>query len=142
LFGIFERGVKVYTEIVLNCDKTKLQGIIGGQVDPDSVMNSEGCRGYNGLVDLGHKKHYRVNHNKDEFFKGRSHINGIKSFWPYAEGRMMKFHGIAESTYYLHLKECEFQLINEMRISTYNFKKVQKSVAILVNIQLYYCFKH
>jgi hypothetical protein len=33
-------------------------------------------RGYNGLVDLGCKKHYRVHHGKNEFTKGKKHING------------------------------------------------------------------
>ena len=62
-----------------------------------------------GLVDLGFKKHYRVSHGQNEFARGRSHINGIESFWAYAKRRLMKFHGIAESTFYLHLKECEFR---------------------------------
>ncbi len=62
VFGILKRGGKVYTEIVPDCAKATLQGIIRGRVDPDSVIHSDGWRGYNGLVDLGFKKHYRVNH--------------------------------------------------------------------------------
>ena len=109
VFGIFKRGGKVYTEVVPDCAKATLQGIIRGRVDPDSVIHSDGWRGYDGLVDLGYKKHYRVNHGQDQFARGRSHINGIESFWSYAKRRLMKFHGIAESTFYLHLKECEFR---------------------------------
>ena len=62
-----------------------------------------------GLVDLGYKKHYRVNHGADQFVDRKSHINGIESFWAFAKGRLTKFHGIADSTFYLHLKECEFR---------------------------------
>ena len=40
------------------------------------------------------------------------HVNGIESFYTFAQGRLMKFHGIAESTFYLHLKECEFRINN------------------------------
>lgn len=109
VFGIFKRGGKVYTEIVPDCAKATLQGIIRGRVDPDSVIHSDGWRGYDGLVDLGYKKHYRVNHSQDEFATGRSHINGIESFWSYAKRRLMKFHGIVDSAFYLHLKECEFR---------------------------------
>ena len=109
VFGIFKRGGKVYTEIVPNCAKTTLQGIIRGRVDPDSIIHSDGWRGYNGLVDLGYKKHYRVNHGADQFVNRKSHINGIESFWAFAKGRLFKFHGICDSTFYLHLKECEFR---------------------------------
>ena len=64
---------------------------------------------YNGLVDLGYQKHYRVHHGNNEFANGKRHINGIESFWSYAKRRLMKFHGIPKKTFYLHLKECEFR---------------------------------
>jgi transposase-like protein len=73
------------------------------------VIHSDSWRGYSGLVDLGYKKHYRVHHGKNEFANGRRHINGIESFWSYAKRRLMKFHGVSRSTFYLHLKECEFR---------------------------------
>ena len=53
VFGIFKRGGKVYTEVVPDCAKATLQGIIRGRVDHDSVIHSDGWRGYDGLVDLG-----------------------------------------------------------------------------------------
>ena len=53
VFGIKERLGKVYTEIVPDCSKATLQSIIRGKVAPESVINSDGWRGYNGLVDLG-----------------------------------------------------------------------------------------
>jgi len=109
VFGIFKRGGKVYTEVVPDCAKATLQGIIRGRVDPDSIIHSDGWRGYNGLVDLGYKKHYRVNHGTDQFATNKSHINGIESFWAFAKGRLTKFHGISDSSFYLHLKECEFR---------------------------------
>ncbi len=62
-----------------------------------------------GLVDLGYKKHYRVHHGANEFAKGKRHINGIESFWSFAKSRLLKFNGIPKSTFYLHLKECEFR---------------------------------
>ncbi len=61
VFGVFERDGKVYTEIVPDCSKATLQGIIRGRVDPTSVINTDGWRGYNGLVDLGYG-HFRVDH--------------------------------------------------------------------------------
>lgn len=109
VFGILQRNGKVYTEIVPNCAKATLQAIIRGRVSPESIIHSDSWRGYNGLVDLGYKKHYRVQHGTNEFVKGRNHINGIESFWSFAKRRILKFHGIPTSTFYLHLKECEFR---------------------------------
>ncbi|HEX3035687.1 MAG TPA: transposase, partial [Thermodesulfobacteriota bacterium] len=78
-------------------------------VSLDSVIHSDRWRGYNGLVDLGYKKHLRVDHSSDEFVSGSSHINGIEGFWGYAKMRLARFRGMTKSTFYLHLKECEFR---------------------------------
>ncbi len=83
--------------------------MIRGKVDVSSIIHSDGWRGYNGLVDVGYEKHYRVHHGKNEFARGNSHINGIESFWSYAKRRLRKFNGIANEKFYLHLKECEFR---------------------------------
>ena len=109
VFGILQRGGKVYTEIVSDCAKKTLQAIIRGKVDPESVIHSDQWRGYNGLVDMGYKKHYRIRHGNDEFANGKKHINGIESFWSYAKRRLEKFHGIPKEKFNLHLKECEFR---------------------------------
>ena len=109
VFGILQRQGKVYTEIVPDCAKATLQAIIRGKVSPESIIHSDKWRGYNGLVDLGYKKHYRVHHGTNEFARGKSHINGIESFWSFAKNRLIKFHGIPRDTFYLHLKECEFR---------------------------------
>ena len=109
VFGILQRQGKVYTEIVPDCAKATLQGIIRGRVSPESIIHSDKWRGCNGLVDLGYKKHYRVHHGTNEFARGKNHINGIESFWSFAKNRLIKFHGLNRDTFYLHLKECEFR---------------------------------
>ena len=109
VFGIFQRNGHVYTEIVPNCSKATLQAVIRGRVELKSIIYSDGCRGYNGLVDVGYGKHLRVDHGKDEFAIGRNHINGIEGFWGYAKTRLVRFRGMAPSTFNLHLKECEFR---------------------------------
>ena len=71
VFGLLKRGDKVYTEIVPNCSSATLQSIIKGKTSIESVIHSDGWRGYNGLVDFGYKKHFRVHHGKNEFAKGQ-----------------------------------------------------------------------
>ncbi len=126
VFGLLKRGDKVYTEIVDNCSATTLQSIIKGKTSIDSVIHSDGWQGYNGLVDFGYKKHFRVHHGKNEFARGNSHINGIESFWRYAKTRLVKFKGMNKNMFKYHLKECEFRFNNReqdlYKILLQNFK--------------------
>ena len=121
VFGIFERHGHVYTEIVSDCSKPTLQGIIRGRVDARTVINSDGWCGYNGLVDLGYG-HVRVDHGKDEFTKGTVHINGIEGFWGLAKVRLAKFKGLPRHTFHLHLKETEWR---------YNHRQTNKYQTLL-----------
>ena len=107
--GLLKRNGKVYTKIVDECDRYTLHKLIKEKVDKNSVIHSDGWLGYDGLVDIGYKKHYRVHHGKNEFTRGKSHINGIENFWGLAKVRLSKFRGIHKHTFYLHLKETEFR---------------------------------
>jgi transposase-like protein len=109
VFGIFKREGKVYTEIVPNARKKTLQRIIRGKISSVSIIHTDGWRGYDGLVDVGFDKHYRVHHGQDEFANSSSHINGIESFWSFAKRRLAQFNGISKNKFYLHLKETEFR---------------------------------
>ncbi|TCV90153.1 IS1595 family transposase [Sulfurirhabdus autotrophica] len=118
VFGLLKRQGKVYAEIVPDCSKARLQGIIRGHVEPATVIHSDGWRGYDGLVDIGFDKHFRVNHGENEFANGERHINGIESFWSYAKRRLAKFNGVPKHTFYLHLKETEYRF-NHRRDNLY-----------------------
>jgi transposase-like protein len=109
VFGLLKRDDKVYTEIVPDCKKATLQAIIRGRVSVEAVIHSDGWLGYDGLVDVGYAKHYRVHHGQNEFANDQSHINGIESFWSYAKRRLQKFNGVPTATFNLHLKECEWR---------------------------------
>jgi transposase-like protein len=107
VFGIYERKGRVYTEIVPDCKKATLQAIIRGKADITSVIHSDGWPGYDGLVDVGYEKHFRVNHNK-EFANKTCHINGIEAYWSFTKRRLAKFNGV-KVNFHLHLKECEWR---------------------------------
>ena len=51
-------------------------------------MHTDEWRAYDGLVDLGYQKHFRVRHNTDVFATATGHINGIESFWGTAKTRL------------------------------------------------------
>src|SRR5947209_6113922 len=115
VFGLLKRSGKVYTEIVPDCSKATLQAIIRGRITPETVIHSDGWRGYDGLVDVGYSKHFRVEHGANEFARGTHHINGIESFWSYAKRRLQKFNGVSNRTFNLHLKQCEWRFNNRSK---------------------------
>ena len=107
VFGIFERSGRVYTEIIPDVRAETLQRVIRGKVSMSSVIVSDGWRGYDGLVDFGFNKHFRVNHSKEFASRGK-HINGIEAFWSFTKRRLAKFNGVKKN-FHLHLKECEWR---------------------------------
>ena len=70
IFGLFQRAGRVYTEIVPDCSKPTLQGIIRVKIDPAAMVNTDGWRGYDGLVDVSYDRHYRVLHSRDKYVQG------------------------------------------------------------------------
>ena len=111
MFGLLKRQSKVYVEIVKNCSKESLMHIIEGKVLEGSQVHTDGWKAYDGLILNGYD-HYRVYHSKDEFARGKCHVNGIESFWAYAKRRLSKFNGLSDDKFYLHIKECEFRFNN------------------------------
>jgi transposase len=113
VIGLRKRQGKVYAEVVPNCSKAVLQRVIRGKVPRESVLHTDMWGGYDGLVDVGYAKHYRVRHAAGEYVRTEggvhTHVNGIESFWSFAKQRLARFHGVPPHTFHLHLKECEWR---------------------------------
>ena len=73
-----------------------------------STIQTDGWKAYDGLILNGYD-HYRVYHSHDEFVRGKSHVNGIESFWSFCKIRHSKFKSLSGEYFNLHLKESEFQ---------------------------------
>jgi len=111
VFGLLKREGNVYVQIVKNCSKSELMPIIEGKVLEGSTIHTDGWKAYDGLILNGYE-HYRVYHSHDEFVRGKSHVNGIESFWSFTKRRLYQFNGLSDNTFYLHLKESEFRFNN------------------------------
>ena len=127
VFGMKKRGDKVYTQVVKNCSASELVPIIKQLASEDSTIYSDEWKAYDGLVNLGYKKHYRVKYNSNVFSNGIAHINGIENFWEIAKSRLSKLRGISLQHFHLHLKESEWRFnnrhINIYKILLSNFRK-------------------
>jgi len=126
VFGIFERGGRVYTEIIPDAKKRTLQRVIRGQVSLEAVIVSDGWRGYSGLVDVGFDKHLRIKKTmggETKYVRNGIHINGIESFWSFTKRRLAKFNDV-KTNFELHLKECEWRWNKNFDTLTAELKKM------------------
>lgn len=108
VFGLLKRGGKVYVSIVKNCKKEQLMPIIKRKILEGSTIYTDGWKSYDGLILNGYK-HYRIYHSKDEFARGKNHVNGIESFWSYTKRRLSKFNGIKKERFSIFLKESQWR---------------------------------
>ena len=110
VFGLLKRNWKVYTEIVPDVKAKTLVPIIRWKVKiEDTEINSDWWPAYDGLVDIGYEKHYRVHHWDNEFARWNQHINWIESFWSFTKRRLSQFNWIKKVYFYYFLKESEFR---------------------------------
>jgi len=108
VFGLLKRDGNVYVQVVENCSKAQLMPIIKGQIIEGSTIHTDGWKAYDGLILNGYQ-HYRVYHSKDEFVRGKSHVNGIESFWSFAKRRLAQFNGLTDEKFIIHLTESQFR---------------------------------
>lgn len=109
VLGILKRGGKVYTQIIPRATKKNILPILQGKILEETTVHTDGWKSYDGLIDLKRLKHYRVYHAKNEFVRGKSHINGIESFWSFCKRRLRKQNGVHKNKFLLHLKESEWR---------------------------------
>ena len=110
VFGLLKRGARVYTKIIPDASSDSLTPIIERKVVPDSIVYSDGWKGYNAL-DVSDFHHFRINH-AERLADDRNHINGIENFRSRAKRHMRRFNGIPKAQFGLYLKECEWRFNN------------------------------
>lgn len=106
IFGIFEREGAIFTEIFPPFKHEELKEVIWEIKSPDKIINDKSWRGYNGLVDLKHSKHFRIKY--DGKLKSVNNLNDMESFCSFSKRRLAKFNGVLDYLD-LHLKECEWR---------------------------------
>lgn len=107
-----ERGGEVCTRIAPDVTRGTSTRVVEGKVSRDSIMCTDGFASCDGLVGWGCKRHCRVSHGENgsvERGNPGDRIDGIESFWGHAKDRPVKYQGMPEEDFYLHLRECELR---------------------------------
>ncbi len=69
--------------MIPNAKATTVLPIIREKVKPDSILHTDGFKGYNAL-DLSGFRHYRINHS-EHVVEQPNHMNGIENVWHQAK---------------------------------------------------------
>jgi transposase len=122
VFGLLKRGGKVHAIVVPDVKTSTLEPLIKQRVRPDSIVYTDGYKGYDTL-DVAGFKHHRVNHSETFVEGAHNHINGIENFWNQAKRHMRRFNGIPKNQFPLFLRECEWR---------FNYRPTQNLFKVLL----------
>jgi transposase-like protein len=78
--GAVERGGNVITRIIPNIRKHNLLPVVKASVRQGSKVHTDQNHTYRSLPHMGFE-HQSVNHNRDEYVRGDSHVQTIEGFW-------------------------------------------------------------
>ena len=84
--------------------------IIRQVIRSGSDIYSDGWRSYDALAIYGYN-HKKVRHDRSEFSKGdgRTHINGVESYWSWVKHRLIQFRGLTKQQFKYYLLESEWR---------------------------------
>lgn len=78
--GIVERGGNVVTRVIPNIRKSTLLPAVKASVKVGTAIHTDENHTYRGLPAMGFT-HTAVNHNRNEWVRGESHVQSIEGFW-------------------------------------------------------------
>ena len=108
VFGILQRGGRVYAQMIADCGRATLVPIVRRKVKPASVVYSDGWSAYDTLSVEGYE-HERIDHDAELVADGGRHINGIENFWSQAKRHLRKFNGVPKGSFPRFLQECAWR---------------------------------
>ena len=126
VFGILARSGKVWATIVPDTEAKDLVPIIERKVRKGTKVNSDTWRAYTGLATKGYV-HRTVEHARQEYVRGKNHINGLEGFFGYFKRQLASRGGIRKERLGYYLAEYVWR---------YNYRKlsVEKQIERLLNL--------
>lgn len=107
IFGLLERGSKVYTVMLADSLGEASAPVPRAQVRLDAVFYADAPGGCEVLYASGFH-HQRVNVGK-HLARGRRQIDSIENFWSQAKRHLRRYNCIPRQHFHLFLKECEWR---------------------------------
>lgn len=109
VMGMLERNGKLIMRVLDRNTGDILKPIIRESISKKAIIVTDGFGGYYGL-DKEYKKHLIVNHEKDEFVKGKYHTNNLENIWSKLKRAVYgQYHKITVRYLQLYLNELCFK---------------------------------
>lgn len=80
VFGMVERGGRVYARVIPDREARTIMPHVRERVDPDALIYTDEWKSYRGLPREGYR-HKRVNHASKNYVIGDAHTQTIENFW-------------------------------------------------------------
>ncbi|WP_160712434.1 hypothetical protein [Chitinophaga solisilvae] len=109
IFGICRLPDRLYTEILPDVSRPMIHAATRGRSVLETLDTTERLRRFNGVVDLGQYRLYRLGNSITDTLNGNPLMDDVDAFWGLTKHRLAKFKGLNRNTAYLHLKECEYR---------------------------------
>ena len=109
IFGICRIADRLYTEILPDVSRPMIHAATRGRSVLETLDTTERLRRFNGVVDLGQYRLYRLGTSITDTLNGNPLMDDVDAFWGLTKHRLAKFKGLNRNTAYLHLKECEYR---------------------------------
>ncbi|MBC9911260.1 LuxR C-terminal-related transcriptional regulator [Chitinophaga varians] len=109
IFGICRIADRLHTEILPDVSRPMIHAATRGRSVLETLDTTERLRRFNGVVDLGQYRLYRLGSSTTDTVNGGPLMDEVDAFWGLTKHRLAKFKGLNRNTAYLHLKECEYR---------------------------------
>ncbi|WP_143309805.1 hypothetical protein [Chitinophaga vietnamensis] len=109
IFGITKLSDRLHTEILPDVSRSMIHAATRGRSVLETLGATERLRQFNGVVDLGQYRLYRLGNKPADSLSGTHQMDDVDAFWGLTKHRLAKFKGLNRNTAYLHLKECEYR---------------------------------
>jgi transposase len=107
VFAIVAEKGKVFGKEIPDCRKPSLRAIIRRSIGPNPLP-VDSWQGYDALVDPEFSRPFLIHHVANPHLSSER-TRDVERFWGFARQRLLKFNGVPNRTFYLHLKESEWR---------------------------------
>ena len=117
VLGMLQRGGRVVTEVIPDVKTKTIKPIVLDTIEPGATISTDELSSYNLLKNFDYE-HGSVNHGKEEYVRGKHHINSLEGFWHLFKASVRGTHiSVSEKHMQRYLNEFSFRSNYRARVN-------------------------